>query len=394
MKRLLVLGAGPFQVPGIRKARELGHEVITLDYLPDNVGHKYSHDSVLCSTTDQEGVLKAAKKYAVDGICTFSSDVAVPTVGYVCDALGLRGVSAEAARIMAAKDRFRTFLEAEGLNHPRFTSGTTISDIMGSGLRLKPPVLFKPIDTSGSRGVIRVDDLSGDVCLNAFSYAKSYSRSGYVCIEEFLEGIEVGGDGILVDGRIAFLAITHKYLNGFVVTGHSIPTNIDSAQQLLVVNELEACCRALGYGDGPLNFDVMVGSDKATVIEMSARNGGNGLPAVIERSTGVDVEQTAIQMALGINPQLTAFEKTKGSASLVFGSSQTGIIGHISSREFVMDKVPEVYDLILTLESGDLVESFEHNGNMLGYALFDCAEPESYGHISQMILSNLAMEVS
>lgn len=393
MKRLLVLGAGPFQLGGICKAKELGHEVITLDYLPENIGHKYSDDCVICSTTDREGVLKAAMELSVDGICTFSSDVAIPTVGYVCETLCLPGVSAKVAETMAAKDRFRAFLAKVGLNHPRFTSGTMLDDILSNIDRLRPPVLFKPIDTSGSRGVIRVDNFTEDTLEHAFNYARSFSRSGCVCVEEFLNGVEVGGDGVLIDGRLAFVSITHKHLNGYVVTGHSLPTNINETEQVHVVKQLEDCCRALGYNNGPLNFDVIVGVDRVTVLEMSARNGGNGLPAVIQRSTGVDVEQAAINMALGMKPDLTVHGPSRGSGSLVFGHPEAGVLRHISSRNSIMAEVPEVYDLYLTVEPGGLVSTFEHNGNMLGYVLFDCTDPKAYNNIIQRILDTLSIEV-
>lgn len=393
MKRLLVLGAGPFQLRGICKAKELGYEVITLDYLPDNIGHKYSDDCVICSTTDREGVLKAAMELSVDGICTFSSDVAIPTVGYVSETLCLSGVSAKAAETMAAKDRFRAFLAKAGLNHPRFISGTMLDGILSDIGRLRSPLLFKPIDTSGSRGVIRVDNLTEDTIEHAFNYARSFSRSGCVCVEEFLNGIEVGGDGILIDGRLAFVSITHKHLNGYVVTGHSLPTNINGTEQAHVIKQLEDCCHALGYNNGPLNFDVIVGVDRVTVLEMSARNGGNGLPAVIQRSTGVDVEQAAINMALGMKPDLVVYEKTRGSGSLVFGYPEAGVLRHISSRNFIMAEIPEVYDLYLTVEPGGVVAPFEHNGNMLGYALFDCADSKAYNETAQRILDALSIVV-
>ena len=393
MKRLLVLGAGPFQLRGICKAKELGHEVITLDYLPDNIGHKYSDDCVICSTTDREGVLKAAIELSVDGICTFSSDVAIPTVGYVCETLSLPGVSTKVAETMATKDRFRAFLAKAGLNHPCFTSGIMLDDILSDIHRLRPPVLFKPIDTSGSRGVIRVDNFTEDAIEHAFNYARSFSRSGCVCVEEFLNGIEVGGDGILIDGRLAFVSITHKHLNGYVVTGHSLPTNINETEQNNVIKQLDDCCRALGYHNGPLNFDVIVGADRVTVLEMSARNGGNGLAAVIQRSTGVDVEQAAINIALGMKPELTAYERSRGSGSLIFGHPKAGVLRHISSKKFIMAEVPEVFELYLVVEPGGSVAPFEHNGNMLGFALFDCIDSNAYNDTKQKILDNLSIVV-
>lgn len=393
MKRLLVLGAGPYQLRGICKAVEIGCEVITLDYLPENIGHKYSHGSVYCSTTDREGVLKAAIELSIDGICTFSSDVAMPAVGYVCERLGLPGVTAMAAETMAVKDRFRAFQAREGLDYPRFTSGTNLDEIIRDIQKLNSPVLFKPVDTSGSRGVNRLDGYTYQAIEHAFIYAKKFSRSGCVCVEEFLNGEEVGGDGILIEGRFAFIAITHKHLNGYVVTGHSMPTNISGSSEAHVQYQLEKCCSALGYSDGPLNFDVIVGENRVTVLELSARNGGNGLPSVIQRSTGVDVEVSTIRMALGMKPDLTSNASHKGSGSLIIGHPVAGVLQHISSREFVMDAVPEVFDIYLTVGCGDSVAPFEHNGNMLGYALFDCEDAKAYEATAKKIMDALAIVV-
>jgi biotin carboxylase len=389
----MILGAGPFQVPAIRKARALGCHVITVDYLPHNVGHQYGHQYVNVSTLDKQGVLQAARDLHIDGICTFSSDVAVPTVAYVCEQLGLAGANTGVAEIMATKNRFRAFLRDEGLNCPAFFSGDRYEAIERAMSELRPPLIFKPVDTSGSRGITRIDRVEASSCRAAFLRAQSFSRSKTVCVEEFVAGTEVGGDAILVDGRIAFIAITHKRLDGFVVTGHSLPANISAPDQGRVVEHIEEVCRALGYVSGPLNFDAIVSAGEVTMLEMSARNGGNGIPAVIERATGVDVETAAIHLALGNLPAFPENTTAHGAGSFVFGMRTGGRLQHICPAAELPHRVPEVFEMHYAKRLGDWVEPFEHNGNLIGFALFDCRDAEEYERVTERISENLALAI-
>lgn len=394
-KRLMILGAGPFQVPAIRKAAALGCHVITVDYLPDNVGHPYGHQFVNLSTVDKESILAAARDLRIDGICTFSSDVAISSVAYVCENLGLPGASPAVAETMATKHCFRAFLQRAQLASPHYVSGDTLESIATGLQRLSLPIIFKPVDTSGSRGITRLDCLDLESAASAFRKAQSYSRSRTVCVEEFVAGTEVGGDAILVDGRVAVVAITHKHMRGFVVSGHSLPADITVQDQLRVVEHIETVCNALGYVSGPLNFDVIVSADAVIMLEMSARNGGNGIPEVIERATGVDVELAAIELALGLSPRFPdRVEIEHGAGSFVFGHSTGGRLERICSGEDLRRLVPEVFHVHFNKRPGDRIEPFEHNGNLIGFALFDCRNAAEYERITEEISDALNLEIS
>jgi biotin carboxylase len=390
----MILGAGPFQLPAIRKAVDLGYYVITVDYLPDNVGHKVSHCYVNCSTRDREGVARAARDLGVDGVFTFSSDAAIPTVGYVCEQLGLPGIGLATAETMAQKHLFRAFLKEHGLPCPGFVVAEQFEALQRIAERLRFPVIFKPVDTSGSRGITKVNSPDESKIATAFKYARTFSHTGTVCIEEFNEGTEVGGDGILHNGRFAFIAITHKRLNGFIVTGHSIPTNISKEDQARVIHALEECCSALGYMDGPLNFDVMVSVDQTIILEMSGRNGGNGIPPVIARATGIDVEVATLRLAMGEQLNLPVDgPAAAGAASWIFGSESGGVLREIRDMATVRADVPEMFDLILAAQPGSTVKPFEHNGNLIGCALFDCESSAHYDSIIRRIRHSLQIKI-
>ena len=155
-KRLMILGAGPNQLPGIKRAVNLDYKVITVDNIPDSIGHKYSQQYVNCSTIDKEGVLKAAVELEIDGIVTFASDVAIPTLGYVVEQLGLTGPGQSVAETMAYKTRFRVFQRENRLNHPNFAIVERREDLESQLSNLTPPWMFKPVGTSGSRGISMV----------------------------------------------------------------------------------------------------------------------------------------------------------------------------------------------------------------------------------------------
>jgi len=386
----MILGAGLHQLSAIRKAVDLGYHVITADYLPDNVGHQDSHQYVNVSTVDLEGVLQAAVRMEIDGICTFSSDVALTTVGYVCDQMGLPGITREIAETVSNKDKFRSFMVRHNKRTPRFASGKQYEELYERMIELKLPIMVKPVDSSGSRGITKLETRDAGKASVAFHKARGFSRSGRVCMEEYLEGIEVGGDGILADGRFAFIAVTHKYLNNFIVTGHRLPTAISPEDRMCVVDTLEDCCQTLGYRNGPLNFDVIVDDHHATIIEIGGRTGGNGIPAVIQRATTVDVEAATLKSAMG--EQVTFANRgdtIRGCGSVVFGSSSPGVLERISTFEELRHHLPKVLELNLALRKGQPVEAFGHNGSLIGYAVFDCADAGEYAMLSHRIVEAL-----
>ena len=330
----------------------------------------------------------------IDGIVTFASDVAIPTLGYVAEQLGLTGPGQSVAETMANKTRFRVFQRENRLNHPNFAIAERREDLERQISNLTPPLMFKPVDTSGSRGISMVSKPHPEACSLAFEYAKGYSRSKTVCVEQYVEGIDVSGDGFLSDGRITFAVITQKYKRDFVVTGHRIPTAISADDQNRVIAEVAKTCNAIGYMDGPLDFDVRISNDHVTVLELSPRLGGNGIPMIIERGTGVDLFSAAIQLSLGFKVKLPEkAEISRSCGTIIFGSDTEGILKHLASDQEIMDAVPEIFEYHLSFKIGDEVPRFIHGGNSLGYALFDCPPQLTYSSIAGRFESVLQIKV-
>ena len=394
-KRLMVLGAGPFQLAGIVKAAALGVEVITADYLPDNIGHRHSHRSVDVSTTDWRGVLDAARALEIDGITTFASDVAMPTVARVARELGLPGADPDAVARLSNKASFRRFQAQAGRPHPGFAAGQEADALWPRLAELSVPVVVKPVDTSGSRGVARLDRADRAAFEQAFDAARAFSVSHTVCVEEFVTGADVSGDAFMQDGRLAFAAVTRKHKIGFVPTGHSLPTTIGAADIEAVRREIELTCQAAGYLDGPFNFDVMVEHGRATVIEMSPRTGGNGIPELIEIATGFDILSATARLALAEppTPRPDPAAALRPCGSYVFGAPRAGRLLALADRDTLRARVPEVFAYTARARVGDEVSAFDHGGNCLGYVLFHCPPGTPYEALATRIDAALAVQV-
>ena len=160
MKRLLMLGGSLYQTFAIKEAKRLGYYVITADYLPSNPGHKYADEYHNVSTTDKEAVLKLAKELEVDGVVAYASDPAAPSAAYVCEKLGLPSSPYKSVEILSNKDLFRQFLLENGFNCPKAMGFTTYEDAFNHIDEFTLPVMVKPVDSSGSKGINKMTDKS------------------------------------------------------------------------------------------------------------------------------------------------------------------------------------------------------------------------------------------
>jgi len=392
----MFLGAGSFQAPAIKKAVSLAYEVITVDYDPNSIGHRYSHHFVHCSTTDKDGVLTAAKELAIDGIMTFASDVAVTTVAHVAEHLDLPGPGTHVAAILTDKQRTREFQARSCLSHPPFAAGPPNADTIESAASLRFPVLVKPVDTSGSRGITLVDAPNLGSLLSAARFAGSYSRAGRICIEELVPGEDITFEGFILDGAFVFAVITKKHLNHFAVAGHQAP-HPDSQRLLgLVTAAVTAHCHALDYVNGPCDADIRITPNGPVVIEMSPRLGGNGVPAIASLTTGRDLSAAAIKNAVGDEPTLTALnskQENTSYGSIIFGSDYPGILESHASVDEIRKTLPALRECHFFRNPGAHIEAFVDGGTALGYAVFAIRDSEDYASSSKACLSALRMRV-
>jgi biotin carboxylase len=388
----MLLGAGPSQLAGIKAAVALGYHVITVDFSPSNIGHRFANETVDCSTCDKERLLDYARKLNIDGIATIASDRAVPAVAFVADKLGKQGPTNAVSSILCNKASFRTFQQENGLLHPRFVFGTIFSEVYQLLHHLGTRAVFKPVDNSGSRGISTARVSSFDECKAAFENAQHYSGSKTVCVEEFVLGKNYGGEAFLKDGKLEMIVVSEKFLKGFAVTGHWIPADFSPQLSSSIAQAILSHCDLVGYQNGALNFDVIVTHGQVHVLEMSPRVGGNGLYELVGYGSFDKYLQAVFGYSLG-----ETFTKgnsiNRSCGSYVFGAKEPGTLSNIASKNQITKAIPEILEYSLMADQGSNIEAFEHGGNMLGYCVFSCTSRTNYLEIVDKINQTLDIEI-
>ena len=302
-RRLLHLGGAEFQIPAIECARELGCFVITADNRPENPGHRLADLYANVSTVDRDAILDVARQHRVDGIMTYGSDVAAPTVCYVAEILGLPGNPLAAAEVLQRKDLFRAFQRAQNLPHPEFAAVSTPVEAQAAYRVLGGTVVIKPADSSGSKGLSVIHD-DREVS-SAFQRAREFSRCGVVVLERFLtpDMLELDGDVLVKEGKLAFRHYGHNYFTkrneSFAPCGEIFPGFFDDDIADQLDKQIQVVIAALSIRTGCMNFDAIVSGGRVYMLEIGLRNGGNYVPYLIHLSTGFDLTRAAVLSALG-----------------------------------------------------------------------------------------------
>jgi biotin carboxylase len=371
-KRIMVLGGSHFQLPLIKRAKEMGLYVISCDYLPDNPGHKYSNEYHNVSTTDKEAVLEAAKELNIDAIATLSSDPAVPTVAYVADALGLIGPSPSAISLLSEKDLFRSFLAKIGLKVPKnyvVRSSSIPKEIVNSNLKF----LVKPVDSCGSKGITFSSANTFDLS-QAIEYALKNSRLGRCIIEEYIEGDQIHGDGYLQDGKLIYHYFGDHFFytksRNFIPISTRWPCKFNDEILNKLVHQIEDISSASGYLDGPVNIEARMSStEEVYIIEVGPRNGGNYVPIIQEHLTGFNFVNKIIYDSLGVSMLASNdFKEKKVGAYYILHSEKNGVFKGIKIKDKIRD---HIFFYKVFKNKGEFVSEYVGSNTTIGVVLLE-----------------------
>ncbi len=383
MKKLLLLGGSAQQVVAIQTAKRLGCFTVLCDFLPDNPGQHVADKVYFVSTTDKNAVLEVAKKENVDGVLAYASDPAAPTAAYVAEMLGLPGNPYTSVELLCNKDSFRAFLEKHHFCTPKANGyndlNTAHADIEGGYFQL--PVIVKPVDSSGSKGVGRIDTL--DEAWEKLEYAVSFSQAKRVIVEEYVEkfGYQVAGDGLSVDGKLVFryFANDHfnsKCVNPFVPISASFPYNMSEEVQNKIHDEIQRLLTLLGMKTCTYNFDIRIDKDfNVYLMEIAPRDGGNYIPQIIRYATGVDLVECSVRAAMGETIATDDFGKPQGFyAYYAVHSLIDGIL-----KEIKIAPHAQILENHLLVKPGDAIKAFTGANTTLGCLLMQ------FGSMEQML---------
>ena len=374
-------------LPVIKAAHEQGYYVITADYIPDNTAHKYSDEYVNVSIIDKEAVLKVAQEKQIDGIMSFGVDPGVVSASYVQNKMGLPSFGPfESVEILQNKDKFRAFLAKNGFNVPQAKGFDSIDAAMSEAYWFPWPVIVKPTDAAGSKGVTRVDKLED--LKPALEYAMDHSISGHIIVEEFIEkaGCSSDTDSMSVDGKLVFTSFCAQRFdveatNPYTPAAYSWPSTFTKEQEAYLASEIQRLITLLNLNTVVYNIETRIGTNgKPYIMELTPRGGGNRLCEMLRYATGVDMI-TAITRAIVGDPIIEPVEQKPYNghwAEIILHADQSGVFNHL---EVSKDLPAEVVEEDLWVKQGDKVESFEGANNAIGTLVLKFETAEYLEHV-------------
>lgn len=370
-KKLMLLGGIRYLLPVIKAAHEQGYYVITADYLPDNIAHKYSDEYVNVSVIDKEAVLKAAKEKQIDGIMSFGVDPGVISAAYVQEKMGLPSLGPyESVCILQNKDRFRSFLAEHNFNVPKAKGYSDKKEALSDQDAFDYPVIVKPTDSAGSKGVTRVDDKNQ--LESAVKSAFDKSVSGHIIIEDFIEkqGCSSDTDSFSEDGKLKFVSFNSQHfdakaLNPYTPAAYSWPSTYTKEQEEYLTSEIQRLITLLGMKTNIYNIETRISTGgKPYIMELTPRGGGNRLCEMLRYATGVDMITAMIRYIVG-DPVPKIEQKLYNGhwAEIILHADREGLFDHI---EIAKDLPAEVIEKDLWVKNGDKVCAFMGANDAIG----------------------------
>lgn len=375
MKKILILGAGIYQVPLIKTAKRMGLYTIVASIRGNYPGFELADKVYYENTTDYAKILSIARREQIDGIITTGTDVAVITIGRVCDTLGLNGLSFKSAEIATDKLLMKSCYEKYGVRTARFRKVSFDDERYTEKLTdLQFPVMFKSVDSSGSRGIIKVN--SSDEFESARNSVLDNTRSNYFIVEEYIEGEEFGAQAFVKNGEVQFILPHGDYVfkgDTGVPIGHFAPYKLDPAVEEDAKDQLKLAINAMGLNNCAINADFIMKDNKTYVLEIGGRSGATCLAELVSIFYGYDYYEKILLTALGEDVDFSAgdgspAESCNGTpnASMLLMSDTNG---HIVSQTNNNPANPDIVDIQFDYKPGDEVHKFKVGPHRIGHVI-------------------------
>ncbi|WP_413479485.1 ATP-grasp domain-containing protein [Vibrio hibernica] len=393
MKKIMVLGAGLYQVPLIKKIKEMGHQALVVSPSGAYPGIDLADVFIESDTRDKDRVLSAAKKYNIDAILTTGTDVAVPTIGYVIDELKLIGTGLLAANKSMDKALMKKCFVKYGVNTARFETIESYGQLVEIAEVIGYPLMVKATDSSGSRGITKV--IHEDELLNAYNSAFNVTNSEYIIVEQFLDGYEIGSDTIILENEVAHVFLHGKQVSEPPVStpiGHSMPLNISEELERKIYTLLKTASKALKINNTLSNADIMIVDDEPYIIEMGARLGATCIPEVISTFTGLNLYEYMIELSLGNQPKLTLPFKNQANAAVLIKTDTSGIVKKVTVPEETKNH-PNLIDLALDIKVGSRVNAFTIGPDRIGQIIVKGENAEKAIRLAEKLAQTVIVEL-
>lgn len=391
--KVLFVGAGPSQMPAIRHAKSLGYVPYAIDADPDAAGFEYAVGFNIGDIRDAEFVKSYARLYNVNAIVGVATDVAVPSVARACTSLGFPSISVEAADISVNKLLQRNHMKAAGLVVPAFMPFQSADEALANAAHIGFPMVIKPIDAAGSRGVRLVQNT--DELIQAAHEALIVSRSKVGLAEEYIEGVEVSVEGFIIDGKFHAICVSEKsrtpppYLLDMAVHFPDLLSQAERAAIIAVASNAVAAC---GLDNCPVHMELLRSDRGAVVVELAARGAGfrvftNILPYV----TGIDTVDVQLRLALGEKIEIAPKEPPKG-AVIIFLSPTPGKLKSVGGIDKARE-VPGVQEAEVYIRPGTIMGELKCGADRVGHLIAFAENRQEAEKRAMLALSLIKFEV-
>ena len=395
MKKLLVLAAGILQVPVIKKAKEMGVYVVAADGDENAVGLKLADKAIVVNITSEEDMLRVAREEQVDGVIHPCSEVSMNVMGRINDELGLAGITREQAIRATNKHLMREAFEKYGAPSPKSMCFTDVEVAWGAFCTdFTGACILKPSRNSGSRGIAKISaDIKMDEFARLFEISKNESRDKSVMLEQFVEGPEFSIEIIVWNGEVNVLTVTDKKTTEaphFVELGHNQPSCRTAEEVETLKVAAVAGVKALGVNNCACHAEAKLMDGKAYLMEIGARLGGDFISTELTHlSTGIDMVAAAVDVALGIEPDLSVKEEPKGACIRYF-CPKPGKLVSISNLEALDD--PRVYEKKIYVQVGDMIPEVTSSLCRSGHVIVTEETPQKAIALAEKLITDVTME--
>lgn len=389
MKKILLLGGSAQQLVAIQAAKDLGYYTVVCDYLPDNPGQHIADKYYGASTTDIEAIYKIARDEKVNGILAYASDPAALPAAIVAERLGLPANPAKSVEVLGLKYPWRQFLRDNGFACPKiysFHPTTSVDEIIANATDFAFPIVVKPTDSSGSKGVTMLNDWRE--LEKAIAWADSYSRNKVLLIEEYIQrGFPsvIGGDIFVWDGKIVLYGemecLRDSLRSPLIPIGKKRPSSLNELQKERIYSELQRIVTTLDVRFGEMNIEILLDKeDNVHFLELGPRAGGNMIPIQLSDAFGIDLVKANVQAAMGETPDFIGTELKPLSGCYMHYVLHSYENGAFKDVEVDGSISRFIYRKVIYKKVGDVVESFDGAGKAIGilFLHFDTVDEMEY----------------
>ena len=402
MKTIMILGANDGQLPLIKICKRKEYKTVVVSPKGDYPGFKLADQSIYLDTRDKEEILKEAIRLKIDAIVTDQTDVSVGSVAYVAEKLGISGIGTETALRFADKYEMRKAAKKAGVNVPDFDKAQCVEDAVAIAERLGYPLIMKPVDSSGSRGVRKVENAQ-DIIDN-FEYTKSKSKKENVIIERFITGKEYLADGFAMDydyitldvGEKEFFDVPNIYVSKMCMFSSAALAKKDRVMNMVKeTNDKLIKAFKLPFGITHAEYIYSSLEDKVYLVECAARGGGVFLSSdITPNASGFNTNEALIDFIAegkkAIPNEADLLEKVSGWVCFSFPDGKISEISGIDETRSIpgVDKV--IMDKVFVgMETSALMD----DSGKYGPVLFTGNSKEECYNILKKIRSTLKIKV-